>query len=261
MPPVHDYKTNKTPVFGSLSLPSSMKLLLLIIYFSFRPRFTSGGVEYLKQNGLNIQLPFPFHEGFYKHFFERINRNQQSLIKDRLKSIILKKSEIQIIKHENGYIQVRVPKSKLIDLIYVKQSNPKNCTCRGGSNDCDDEQEEQVLSDIEENKQRDFLDVEESDPKLSEIDGLLKDTLDKLVNFLNTSNNVLGSWDDFEEVKRIILNTVNSKSAGVNLQRKYKKGKFAVQTIGMIKDVMDSSSYENKYVPLSILLNHKLKYV
>ena len=96
-PPVHGFKTNTVPVLGSLSLSSSMKLLLQKLYFSFRPRLTSGGVEYLKQNGVDIQLPFPF----YEHFLKRINRNHHLLIKDRLESLILKKSEIQIIPHGN----------------------------------------------------------------------------------------------------------------------------------------------------------------
>ena len=100
-PPVHGFKANTVPVLGSLSLSSSMKLLLLILYFSFRPRLTSGGVEYLKQNGVDIQLPFPFYEAFYEHFLKRINRNHHLLIKDRLKSLILKKNEIQIITHGN----------------------------------------------------------------------------------------------------------------------------------------------------------------
>ena len=116
-------------------------------------------------------------------------------------------------------------------MISVKQSNTRKCTCRGGSNDPVDEQEEQVLSEIEENKQNDFL-----DPQFSETYDLLRDTLDKLIQ-MSTINKVLGPWDNSEEVKSIIPKSANSKSTEVNFQRQNQKAKFAVQTIAMIKDV------------------------
>ena len=254
MPPdshVHGYKTKNTPVLGSLSLSSSMKILLLILYFSFRPRFTSGGVEFIKQNGANIQIPFPVSESFYEHFFERINRNRHLLIKDRLKSLILKKSEIQILKHGNGYIQVKVPKSKLLDLISVKQPNLKNCTFKDGSK----EKEKQAVSEIEKKNPNDSLEelikmlekentvLEKLDPEVVETDDVLMDTLDELLKLLNSISKALEPWGKIEEenkMKSIIPKTVISKSAEVYLKRQYKKAKLAVKTLDMIKDVMTS---------------------
>ena len=74
-------------------------------------------------------------------------------------------------------MEIKVPKRKLFYLISVKQSNSKNCTCRGGLDDPEDEQEKQAVSETGENKQNDFLDVEASDPKFSATDDLLRDTL------------------------------------------------------------------------------------
>ena len=275
------FKKNK-----KLVLYNSLKSIFLIIriwvtsthtLLQLRPIFTSGCVEYLKQNEVNIQMSIPFYETFYENFYKKIYKTRKLLINDRLKSLIMKKGEIQIIKHGNGYIQVKVPKSKLLDLISVKQPNLQNCTFKDGSN----EKLKQAVSEIEKKNPNDSLEelikmlekentvLEKLDPEVVETDDVLMDTLDELLNLLNSISKALEPWGKIEEenkMKSIIPKTVISKSAEVYLKRQYKKAKLAVKTLDMIKDVMTfprkaSASFKKKFVPLTILLNHKLKYI
>ena len=164
----------------------------------------------------------------------------------------------EIIKHENGYIQVKAPKSIWLDLISNTQSNHTNCICRDGSDDLDDEEDEEV-SETEMKKQSESLNVE----KLGLKDDFLRNNVNESMKMLKT---VSGLQDEFENFKSTATpKLVNSESDEVSLNGQYTKVKFALKSLNMIKDLMSSSriisfSYKKKYVPLSILLNHKITY-
>ena len=238
-----------------------MKLHLVIIHLSLRLGFTDGGVEYLTENGVSIQNHYALSE-LSQYFSGRriellktnkINKNYQLLIKERLKSLIQKKSEIQLVRHVNGSIQVKVPKSKLLDILSVKQKYSQDST--GVSNDPPGkEKHEQTMLEPQEDNGSDTLDKlikmltnlkVLGDPKVSKADDEHTNTLDEMLRILETINTSLKSADK-AKVK----------------QRKHVKAKLAVGMMEMIGDVMSSFSSlkRKKYVPLSILLNHKLKH-
>ena len=169
-----------------------MKSQIILLYLGLQLQFTNAGGELGKENYENFENKFAVNE-VRETFLERrekflkieksdimkSNKNHsidpktiQFLIKERLKSLILKKIGMRLVKHRNGSIHVIVVKSKDWDFIFSRSFLFKNYTKLSNRS---------VIHDLEEDS--DDPRGSQFRKKLNEIVRILKRTVKRLKKF------------------------------------------------------------------------------
>ena len=217
-----------------------MKTVHLIFYFLII-RMTDGGLEqgeHVYKHGVKIHKLLIFRESWQS--FSTAPQTHQLFIKERLK-YLLKKTLIKLVNHENGSIQVRVPKSELLDLVSVKQTKRKNLTFY---------------------PQLSKMLVESSD-KLEEVTKIK--TVETVTKLIEPRNQEFSKTNDnkgmvvLETIKEPVRQPGKDGTVRALSLRSVPNAESVEMTSKLSRSVV--SSQRKKYVPLSMLLDNKINFV
>ena len=100
-----------------------------------------------------------------KQLIKRTGKNTNTLLKERLKSLVLRNNQTELVRDKNGDVTIKVPRKSMIDLIPDAEASSK----QGGKNALNDliRKVDKVTSSITNKKEEGPKDLEAEGKKIS----------------------------------------------------------------------------------------------